>query len=88
MPSSTTYDITIICRTLLSWAAGNGHAAAVQYLVITGSADVNTQDMFGRTPLSWAASEGHKCVVSPLLDAKACIDSKDWYCQTPLFWAV
>jgi hypothetical protein len=88
MPSSAKYDITIICRTPLSWAAGNGHAAAVQYLVITGNADFNAQGKFGRTPLSWAASEGHKCVVSPLLDAKPCIDSKDWYGQTPLFWAV
>jgi len=54
-------------RTLLSWAAGNGHDGVVKLLLERGDARPDRQDHDSRTPLSWAASNGHDGVVKLLL---------------------
>ena len=77
-------------RSALSWAAGNGHTAAVK-LLIKGSlkrpwvktAEIDTRDSYQRTPLSWAILNGHVDVVSQLLKAGADINLKDDIGGTP-----
>ena len=75
-------------RTLLPWAATNGHNEVVELLLESGKAEVESKDESGRTPLSWAAGKGYEAVVKLLLETgKADIESKDNYGQTPLSWA-
>ncbi|KAH0536092.1 hypothetical protein FGG08_006997, partial [Glutinoglossum americanum] len=72
-------------RTPLSWAAGNGHEAAVKLLLATEKVDLDSKDSFGQTPLSRAAESGHEAVVKLLLATeKVDLDSKDSFGQTPL----
>jgi hypothetical protein len=72
-------------RTPLSWAAENGHEAAVKLLLDKG-AELETKDTkYGQTPLSWAAENGHEAVVKLLLDKGAELETKDTrYGRTPL----
>ncbi|KAJ4128287.1 hypothetical protein NW754_002279 [Fusarium falciforme] len=56
-------------QTPLSWAAEEGHEAAVRLLVDKG-ANIEAKDKFGRTPLSRAAGNGHEAVVK-LLESHA-----------------
>ena len=53
-------------QTPLSWAAKDGHEAAVKLLLKKG-ADVKPKDDAGQTPLSQAIRGGHKAVVKLLL---------------------
>jgi ankyrin repeat protein len=39
-------------RTLLSWAAENGHEATVKQLLNTSKVEVDSKDMYGQTLLS------------------------------------
>ncbi|KAI9783263.1 MAG: hypothetical protein M1839_004103 [Geoglossum umbratile] len=78
------------CRTLLSWAAMNGHEAVVKLLLATEKVGEDPMDSeYGRTPLSWAAMNGHEAVVRLLLATeKVDMNSKDsWSGRTPLSWA-
>jgi serine/threonine-protein phosphatase 6 regulatory ankyrin repeat subunit A len=54
-------------RTALSWAAGEGHAAAVSCLLERG-ARPTAEDSLGRTPLAWAAANGYERTARLLLD--------------------
>jgi len=71
-------------RTLLSFAAGEGHEDIVKLLL--KSVDPDLKDgKDGRTPLSWAANYGHEAIVKLLLGiGKIDIDSKDYDGDTPL----
>jgi ankyrin repeat protein len=49
-------------RTLLSWAAENGHEAVTMLLLAKDRADPDFKDNNSRAPLSWAAVEGHEAI--------------------------
>jgi ankyrin repeat protein len=70
-------------RTLLSWAAGNGHEAVFRIL-LSRKLDPNSIDQLGRTPISWAAKGGHVSTVIALLDEKVHPDWRDGAGRTPL----
>lgn len=76
--------------TPLSWAAGNGYDAIVDFLLTKDGVNPDLADsQYGRTPLSWAAENGHKVIVKQLLETdKVDVDVKDSKCgRTPLSWA-
>ncbi|KAH7268708.1 hypothetical protein B0J15DRAFT_510518 [Fusarium solani] len=70
-------------RTPLSYAAAEGHEAAVRLLLDRG-AHTEAADKGGRTPLWWAVANGHEAVVRLLLDRGAHTDAADEDGQTPL----
>ncbi|KAF2177551.1 HET-domain-containing protein [Zopfia rhizophila CBS 207.26] len=70
-------------RTLLRWAAEDGHVNVVQQLLDEG-ADAKSKDNHGRTPLFWAAWSGYEAFVKLLLEKGAAIESKDNRGWTPL----
>ncbi|RYP71282.1 hypothetical protein DL769_004719 [Monosporascus sp. CRB-8-3] len=70
-------------RTLLLWAAKQGHDAIVKLLVEKGT-DLETKNIFNETPLSFAAQEGHEAVVKLLLEKGANIESRSDNDRTPL----
>jgi ankyrin repeat protein len=73
------------CRTPLSWAAKNGHDAAIALLVAQEGVDINTEDKSCETPLSLAAGYGHKTVAQLLLNQQGVdLESKDFMGRTPL----
>lgn len=74
--------------TLLSYAAENGHNAAVKLLIERDDVEADSRDEEGRTPLSYAAESGYDAVVKLLIerdDVEA--DSSDVWGQTPLSYA-
>ena len=75
-------------RTLLSFAAGEGHDDIVRLLLEKG-AEIEVKDWnYHYTPLSGAAMNGHEAVVKLLLEKGAEIEVKDRvYSFTPLLWA-
>jgi serine/threonine-protein phosphatase 6 regulatory ankyrin repeat subunit A len=70
-------------RTLLSWAAENGHDDVLE-LLIRKNLNPNAIDQLHRTPLSWAARRGHESIVVILLDNKVHPDWRDGAGRTPL----
>jgi ankyrin repeat protein len=74
-------------RTLLSFAAREGHEDIVKWLLETGDPDIKDR-MYSRTPLLCAAQNRHEAVVKLLLEtSNAEVDSKDNGGQTPLSYA-
>lgn len=73
-------------RTLLGWAADNGHDDAVHFLLDRG-ANPNARDLRGQTVLSRAAANGHGSIVQRLLAAGANSEGRDISGQTPLILA-
>ncbi|KAI3316997.1 hypothetical protein HD806DRAFT_399799 [Xylariaceae sp. AK1471] len=72
-------------ETPLSWAASNGHAAAVNVLLSTQGVNPDSKNEYGQTPLYQAAGHGHETVVKLLLSTKGVDpDSKDDNGWTPL----
>jgi ankyrin repeat protein len=75
--------VTVNCGTALAWAAGDGHAGAVQALLAAGAA-IEAATVDGGTPLHRAPEEGHTDVVVALLSAGAAVGAVDGDGQTPL----
>jgi ankyrin repeat protein len=73
-------------RSLLSYAADNGHNTVVTFL-LEREASVCLGDSRKRTPLHWAASSGHDDVVNVLLNNNAPINEEDSSRRTPLHYA-
>ena len=73
LASSTAHVFEV---TPLHMAAGKGHKAVVELLVVTGT-KVNAKSVTGETPLHYAASAGHKEVVAVLLANGADANAKD-----------
>ena len=75
-------------RTLLSFAAGEGHEDIVKLLLKIGGDPEIKDGKSGRAPLWWAAQNGHEAVVKLLLETrKVEADPMDKYGQTPLWCA-
>ncbi|KAF5872490.1 putative het-domain-containing protein [Botrytis fragariae] len=74
-------------RTLLSFAAGEGHEDVVKLLL--GKVDPDIKDsIYEQTPLSFAAENGHQAIVKLLLaTGQVEADSTDNFDRTPLCWA-
>ncbi|KAF7945879.1 uncharacterized protein EAE97_004917 [Botrytis byssoidea] len=71
-------------RTILAFAAGEGHKDIVKMLLDTIHPDVK-DGRSGRTPLWHAADRGHEAVVEMLLaTGQVDAESKDYYGRTPL----
>lgn len=73
-------------RSPLSWAAGQGSPAVVQYLLAEG-ARLEQADRDGRTPLFHAVLAGRKEAARILIDAGAALDVQDRFGDTPLMMA-
>ncbi|KAL6886871.1 hypothetical protein GGI43DRAFT_388490 [Trichoderma evansii] len=95
------FGLTPYQRSALSWAAGNGHHAAVKLLIkgVRGrwkgiklpfkvGAQVNSVDRHDLTPLSYAVLNGHVAAAELLLKAGARVDIQDNIGGTPLSYAV
>jgi ankyrin repeat protein len=70
-------------RTLLSWAAQQGHATIVKFFLNSG-ASLDSRDNTLFTPLAYASEGGSLAVFKILLDAGAEADATDQYGRTPL----
>ena len=71
-------------RTLLSFAAGEGHEDVIKLLLKTADPDIK-DGKSGQTPLSWAAANGHEAIVQLLLaTGQVEVDSREEYGWTPL----
>lgn len=58
-------------------------------LLLETSVDVESKDSeYIRAPLSLAAVYGYSNLVELLLEEGADIESRDLYCQAPLWWSV
>lgn len=74
-------------QTALSWAAREGHATIVKWLLDSG-AEIDSMDNYGQSPLIWAVENEHSEVVNMLLAAGADVERKDdGKGQTPLIFA-
>ncbi|KAK4032231.1 ankyrin repeat and SOCS box protein-like protein [Parachaetomium inaequale] len=49
--------------------------------------DIDAPDRLGRTPLVYAAERGRAAVVESLIEAGACVQTRDYMGATPLHWA-
>ncbi|RYP18847.1 hypothetical protein DL767_009749 [Monosporascus sp. MG133] len=82
-------------RSSISWAAGEGYGAVLQWLLRGGTvrrllgtgARINSKDEIGKTPLHWASENGHDTVVKQLLQGGADANAKDKAGWTPLHLA-
>ena len=74
-------------KTLLSYAANQGHEAVVKLLLDTKKVDIDSKDKDGLTPLSEAADNGHESVVKLLLENNAALETKNKNGRTLLSWA-
>ena len=66
-------------------AATKGNIPKVKAL-LTAGADVNAEDDSG-TPLTAAVENGHHECVEFLLNSRACVNQKDLFGETPIFYA-
>lgn len=57
-------------RTVLWWAAQNGHADITSVLLGSGLADPDAKDTAEQTPLMWAVRNSHREVVELLLKTR------------------
>jgi len=73
-------------RTALHWAAREGHAEAIEALLLTGAA-VDVEDRTGKTALSTAAEAGRADAVRILLEKGAAVNHRDRIGGSPLLWA-
>jgi ankyrin repeat protein len=70
-------------RTLLSWAAENGHDDILE-LLLSRELNPDSTDQLYRTPISWAAREGHESTLIILIDRNVNPDWRDGAGRTPL----
>jgi ankyrin repeat protein len=73
-------------RTVLSWAAENGHEVTFERLIEKG-ADFESKDNYSRTVLHWASLGGKEAVVRMLLEIGADFNSRNDDGESPLYWA-
>jgi ankyrin repeat protein len=73
-------------RTLLSFAADEGHEMVVKQLLEKNSVDPDSEDNDNQTPLSSTVEEGPK-TVRQVLQEPVDPNSKDKNGRTPLSWA-
>jgi ankyrin repeat protein len=74
-------------RTLVSFAAGEGHEDIVKLLLEKGFEADSKDSRSDRGPLWWAISQGQGAVVKLLLEKGVDADWKDWGGMTALSWA-
>ena len=74
-------------RTLLSYAAENGHKATVKLLLEKGAA-IEAKSNTDETPLLYAVMNGDKATIELLLEKGADIEAKSNTGRTPLSYAV
>ena len=72
--------------TALMWASYKGHTTMVS-LLLSHSADINTQGPHHTTSLLWAAGRGHTAIAKQLLARGAKVNIGDKFGTTPLIWA-
>ena len=60
-------------NTALMWAGKNGHLDVIEFL-LSGGANINTQNEYGDTALVWAANCDRRCVVRFLISKGAIVD--------------
>ncbi|EGX46852.1 hypothetical protein AOL_s00097g278 [Orbilia oligospora ATCC 24927] len=87
-------------RSALSWAAGNGHKAAVKVLtninwprwgagiLYRQKLQIDSVDRYGRTPLVYAVWSGNVRTIELLLNLGARVDLKDRVGGTPLSYSI
>lgn len=66
---SQVIDDTVGQRSLMQYAASNGHATAIAFLARMGSQLLDTPDQQGRTPMYLAARGGHLDAIEALFQA-------------------
>ncbi len=74
-------------RAPIYWAAKEGNARCMQFLLDHGQTNVNVKDCEGQTPLHMAAQRGNMQVVKMLLDKGAQVNAADKYKQMPIHHA-
>lgn len=75
-------------RSVLAWAASEGFAQIVNYLLGLTDVDKNATDNDGRSPLSYAAANGMIHVIELLLrDGEVRADLRDSKGRAPIDWA-
>ena len=74
-------------RTVLHYAARNGHECTVRFLLKIGPQLVHHEDMNKNSPLHRSALRGHEAVSRTLCEHEAVVDAKNKYGDTPLHQA-
>jgi hypothetical protein len=75
---------------LVHVAARHGLTTSLSMMLERAQADqvdLDAPDRLGRTPLVYAAERGHTAVVESLIEAGACVRTRDHMGATPLHWA-
>jgi len=75
-------------QTALYYAAREGKAQLVDFLIREGNCNVNNIDTYGQSPVFYAAREGHLEIIRRLVEVGADPDLIDNNGQTPIYYAI